>query len=91
MNNVVHWATGVMWGTLHGILVGSVKEPRVSYGLATGTAAWLTSYALLGAANLYKPMWEYSASTLAKDLRAHLAFGLGTGAAFRILSLREER
>jgi hypothetical protein len=35
---------------------------------------------------LYKPIWEYDGKTLAKDLIAYLTFGLGTGAAFRLLS-----
>ena len=31
---------------------------------------------------IYKPIWEYDAKTLAKDLSAHLAYGAGTGSAF---------
>ena len=88
MNNFMHWATGVAWGAMHGILVGSTSENRVSYGLATGTGAWVASYAVLASARLYKPMWEYSATTLAKDLSAHLVFGLATAATFRALSCR---
>jgi hypothetical protein len=85
MNNVVHWATGVLWGATHGALAGSARKPRAGYGLATGTLAWLASYALLAPAKLYNPIWEYPGSVLAKDLSAHLAYGLGTGAAFQIL------
>lgn len=86
MNNVFHWATGVVWGTLHGVLVGSLEHRRVRYGLATGTVAWASSYAVLAPAKLYKPIWKYSASTLGKDLSAHLAYGLATSATFRLLS-----
>jgi hypothetical protein len=41
---------------------------------------------MLAPAKLYKPIWEYPRSVLWKDLSAHLAYGLGTGAAFRALS-----
>jgi hypothetical protein len=86
MNNAVHWLTGVGWGTVHGLVVGSLRRPRAAHGLATGVAAWSASYALLGAAGVYKPIWEYPVSTLWEDLSAHLVFGLGTGATFAVLS-----
>ena len=35
---------------------------------------------------LYKPIWEYDAKTLAKDLGAHIAYGAGTAGAFRLLA-----
>jgi hypothetical protein len=35
---------------------------------------------------LYKPIWEYDRTTLAKDLSAHLVFGVTTAATFRVLS-----
>ena len=91
MNNAVHWATGVAWGLAHGALIGSVSSPRARYGLATGTLAWTGSYALLAPAGLYQPIWKYPAAVLAKDLSAHLVFGLGTGAAFRALSRSHRR
>jgi hypothetical protein len=47
---------------------------------------WATSYVVLPLVKLYKPIWEYDGKTLAKDLIAYLTFGLGTGAAFRLLS-----
>ena len=45
----------------------------------------IAGYVVLPAAGLYKPIWEYDAKTLAKDLSAHLAYGAGTGAAFWLL------
>ncbi len=86
MTNVVHWATGAGWGAAHGIVHGSIKAPSVPGGLVTGATAWLTSYATLAPTGIYKPMWEYDAVTLWKDLSAHLAFGLTTGIVFRILA-----
>jgi hypothetical protein len=88
MNNVVHWGTGLGWGALHGVVNGSMQRQRVLTGLLTGAGAWLTSYATLAPAGLYKPIWEYDIETLWKDLSAHLAFGAGVGLAYRVLSRR---
>jgi hypothetical protein len=40
---------------------------------------------ILPAAKLYKPIWDYDFNTLANDLSAHLAYGLGTATALRLL------
>jgi hypothetical protein len=85
MNNTVHWAYGMVWGALYGIVTGSLRSRRVAYGLALGPIVWTAAYAVLPLAKLYKPMWEYDPKTLAKDLGAHMAYGAGTGAAFRLL------
>lgn len=85
MNNAVHWATGAFWGAAHGLLAGSTPQPRTSYGVGTGALAWAASYALLTPMKLYEPPWKYPGSVLAKDLNAHLAYGVGTAAAFRLL------
>lgn len=87
MTNAVHWATGLGWGAFHGILFGgssSVKQPLL--GPFTGVVAWLAGYAVLAPAKLYKPMWQYDAQTLWKDLSAHLVYGSVTGAAFGLLT-----
>ncbi len=84
-NNVVHWAYGLMWGALYGIVAGSLTKPRVAYGPALGGVAWTSGYVVLPLAELYKPIWEYDAVTLAKDLSAHVVFGSVTAAAFRVL------
>ncbi len=88
MTNLVHWATGAGWGAAHGVVHGSMSAPAALGGLLTGTTAWVTSYATLAPTGIYKPMWEYDAVTLWKDLSAHLAFGLATGITFRILAGR---
>ncbi len=85
-NNVVHWGYGLMWGSLYGILAGSTDTPRVRTGLIFGSIVFGSSYVMLPLAKLYEPIWKYDAKTLAKDLSAHLAFGLGTAAAFRLLA-----
>jgi hypothetical protein len=43
-------------------------------------------YAVLPAAGLYKPIQDYDRETLAKDLTAHLVYGITTAAALRPLS-----
>jgi len=57
-----------------------------SIGIVFGAIVGATSYVVLPLVKLYKPIWEYDGKTLAKDLIAYLTFGLGTGAAFRLLS-----
>jgi hypothetical protein len=85
-NNAVHWATGLQWGALYGLVAGSTaKTPTPVSGAALAAAAFTTSYAGLGLAKVYRPIWEYDIRTLAKDFSGHLAFGLGTAAAFRAI------
>lgn len=43
---------------------------------------WTADYIVLPLAKVYKPMWEYDVPTLAKDLSAHLVYGVGTSLAF---------
>jgi hypothetical protein len=85
MNNAVHWATGLLWGTVHGVLAGSATTPRTSSGLRTGVTAWAASYGMLAPAGIYKPPWRYPVEVLWKDLSAHLVYGVATGAMFKAL------
>ena len=55
-------------------------------GLAFGAFVWSGDYVILPAAKLYKPIWEYDTKTLAKDLSAHLVYGLATATAMQTLS-----
>jgi hypothetical protein len=84
--NVVHWATGVGWGLQYGLLAGKASRRRWVFGLSLGPAAWLSSYAILPLVKVYKPIWDYDARTLAKDLSAHMVYGVVTGATFAMLS-----
>lgn len=85
-NNIVHWATGSQWGAAYGVATGIAGRSNPAFGLALGPVAWGTAYALLGAAGIYKPIWQYDSKTLAKDLSAHLVFGVTTAAAYGALS-----
>jgi hypothetical protein len=87
VDNVVHWLYGLGWGAAYGIVAGSLHRRRGA-GLAWGLVVWLTSYAVLPLAKLYRPIWEYDAKTLAKDLSAHLVFGTVTAVAFDVVRPR---
>jgi hypothetical protein len=86
VNNITHWATGVTGAAQYGILAGSLRNPRIRYGLPFGASVWATGYVVLPAAKLYQPIWEYDRKTLLNDLSAHLVYGLGTATAFHLLS-----
>jgi hypothetical protein len=85
-STVAHWSYGSASAALYGIIVGSLRDPRASYGLPFGAGVWATGYVVLPAAGLYKPIWAYDARTLAADLSAHLAYGAGTGITFWLLT-----
>lgn len=89
VNNVTHWGYGAGWGAVYGAVVGSLRPAprlqRLLYGLPFGATVWTSSYILLPLAKLYKPIWQYDSATLAKDLTAHLTYGLTTGVVFTLL------
>jgi hypothetical protein len=85
VNNVTHWAYGMLGGAQYGVVEGSLRRPRVRHGLPFGASVWAAGYAVLPAAKLYEPIWKYDRKALADDLSAHLVYGLGTAAAFRLL------
>jgi hypothetical protein len=85
-NNVTHWGYGMLAGLQYGVIAGSLRRPRIVCGLPFGATVWATGYVILPAAKLYQPIWEYDRRTLAKDLSAHLVFGLGTAATLQLLS-----
>ena len=90
VDNVTHWAYGMLYGALYGIVAGSLPEQRVGYGLPFGAFVWAGDYVILPAAKLYKPIWEYDTKTLTKDLSAHLVYGLATATAMCTLSANEQ-
>ncbi len=91
VNNITHWGYGMFGGAQYGVVIGSLRGSRFWYGVPFGAAFWGSGYVVLPAAGLYKPIWEYDRETLAKDLSAHLAYGLTTAAVFRLLSPRGRR
>jgi hypothetical protein len=89
--NLMHWATGIGWGVQYGALASRTSRLLWIRAAALGPAAWLTSYAILPLAKVYKPIWEYDARTLGDDLTAHLVFGTATSAVFAALARAEPR
>ncbi len=85
-NNVTHWGYGMLMGAQYGLLAGSLRGRHLWLGLPFGAAVWGSSYVVLPAAGLYKPIWQYDRRTLTKDLTAHLVFGLGTAVGFAALA-----
>ena len=67
---------------------GLAAFPKVRHGLALGASVWAASYVLLPLAKLYRPIWEYDARALARDLGDHLVSGLGAAGADRLLGAR---
>ena len=85
VNNITHWGYGMLGGLQYGLVVGSLNHPRIRYGVPFALSVWGGSYVVLPLAKLYKPIWEYDKETLAKDLSAHLAYGVVTATAFQLL------
>ena len=83
--NVLHWATGAGWGLQYAALAGRAAAPPWLPAIALGPAAWLSSYVVLPLAKVYRPIWEYDARTLGRDLSAHLVYGLATSGAYAAL------
>src|SRR5215208_2032844 len=83
VNNVTHWAFGMLSGAGYGLIAGSLPRAPIGYGPPFGALVWSGGYVVLPAAKLYEPIWKYDAKTLADDLSAHLVYGLATAAAWR--------
>jgi hypothetical protein len=85
-STIAHWAYGSAAAAAYGIVAGSLRRPLPLYGLPFGAAVWALGYLVLPESGLYRPIWEYDAKTLARDLGAHLGYGAGTGSAFWLLA-----
>lgn len=79
--DVVHWTTGASWGLVAAAVTGGGSARRgLRGGVATGVAAFATSYVVLGALGIYEPIWRYDRESLGRDLAGHLVYGATTGA-----------
>jgi hypothetical protein len=80
VQNVTHWATGMSWSLPFALLAPTSRRATWTRNLGLGPMAWMTSYIVLPIAKVYKPIWDYDAKTLTKDLSAHLVYGITAGA-----------
>lgn len=62
------------------------RHPSSCSDRRPGATAWATAYTVLAPADLYKPIWEYDAKTLWRDLNAYFVYGTVTALAFRLLT-----
>jgi hypothetical protein len=85
-NNIMHWAYGLGWGAIYGLVAGSLGRQTFILGPLLGTTVWITDYLVLPSTGLYKPIWKYDLKTLYKDWSAHIAYGSGAAAMFRLLT-----
>ena len=86
ISTAAHWGYGSAMAGAYGIVAGSLRSPRPLYGLPVGAVVWALGYVVLPEGGLYRPIWDYDARTLGRDLAGHLAYGAGTGAAFWLLT-----
>lgn len=78
-NNVVHWTTGLMWGSAAAVLYRIPRVRALEAGILTGLVAFATSYIVLPKIGIYRRITEYNVRTLANDASAHLVFGVVAG------------
>jgi hypothetical protein len=89
LTNVMHWGYGTTWGAVYGLLSGSAaRSGGLRRGALLGTGVWVMSYVQLVPLGLYELPWRYSPKVLGLDLSYHLAYGLGTGAAYGLIDRR---
>jgi uncharacterized membrane protein YagU involved in acid resistance len=81
-----HWVFGAASGAAYGVVAGSLPQPKPLYGLPFGASVWALGYAVLPQAGLYEQIWKYDVETLAKDLSAHLAYGVTTATVFWLVA-----
>jgi hypothetical protein len=91
LNNATHWGFGLANGAGYGLVLGSLQQAKVWYGLPFGAAVWASGYVVLPLLGVYEPIWKYDLETLGKDLSAHLVYGTATAAAFDLLAHEEFR
>ena len=81
----MHWAYGIGWGTVYGLVAGSTGRSGVGDGARFGTAVWIMSYVQLVPMGLYELPWKYEPQETAFDLSYHVVYGVGVAAAYGAL------
>jgi hypothetical protein len=91
ISTFMHWSYGASWAALYGVFDGSTRKSHLFYGAPFGALVWISGYVVLPIGGLYEPIWKYDSSTLRHDLQAHLAFGVGSATAFKLLTIGSGR
>ena len=86
VTQVAHWAYGVSWGPMYGLVVRERDVSPVAAGLALGTGVWAAAYAELVPLGIYEEPWRYPPQELALDLSYHVVHGLGVATAYGALA-----
>jgi hypothetical protein len=81
--NLMHWGYGSQWGLVLALAIGN-ERMRLLQAPVLGALVWLASYVSLPIAGFYKPIWCYDPKTLWQDLSAHLGYGIGAAAGFKL-------
>jgi hypothetical protein len=82
----MHWGYGTVNGVAFGLVQPSLSGHPLRNGLGFGAAVMASSYAQLIPIGLYEFPWKYSPQALATELGFHLAYGLGVGAGWMLVS-----
>ncbi len=85
LTHAMHWSYGTAWGAVFGIVRGARGSRPLRDGLLFGTGVWAMSYVQLVPMGLHEPPWAYGPSAVATEVGFHLAYGVGTAAAFAAL------
>jgi hypothetical protein len=83
---VVHYAYGTMWGIAYALIARRFGSIPLLSGIVLGVGLWAIGDELLvPALRLAPKATEFPATTHAKALGGHLAYGAGVDTAFRLL------
>jgi hypothetical protein len=84
-NQGMHWLYGTSWGIPYGIVAANSKlRPEVS-GPAFGLVVWVVGLAQQPAVGVADPPWKRSLQSLGSEALFHVVYGVGAGAALRVL------
>jgi hypothetical protein len=84
-NQGMHWLYGTSWGVPYGIFAANSKlRPELS-GPAFGLVVWVVGLGQQPALGVADPPWKRSLQSLSSEALFHVVYGVGAGAALRVL------
>ncbi len=85
-NQGMHWLYGASWGVPYGIVAAGGEVPPEVSGPVFGLLVWGAGLAQLPALGIAAPPWKRSPVSLASEAFFHVVYGMGAGAAVRVLT-----